>query len=115
MTSDTADVPARNRLRSAAPHTWSTSRARTIGPVLSSPKVYYGADMPGFSIPAAEHSTITSWGKDREAEAYENMMEKFKGAPLIAVVSDSYDIFNAVSVIWGESFANRCSISVARL
>ena len=23
---------------------------------------YYGADMAGFSIPAAEHSTMTSWG-----------------------------------------------------
>jgi nicotinamide phosphoribosyltransferase len=65
-------------------------------------EVHYGADMPGLSIPAAEHSTITAWGKDREAEAYENMMKKFKGAPLIAVVSDSYDIFNAVSEIWGE-------------
>lgn len=25
----------------------------------------YGAEMAGFSIPAAEHSTITSWGKVR--------------------------------------------------
>ncbi len=26
---------------------------------------YYGETMAGFSIPAAEHSTITAWGKDR--------------------------------------------------
>ena len=26
---------------------------------------YYGAEMPGFSIPAAEHSTITAWGTRR--------------------------------------------------
>ena len=25
---------------------------------------YYKAAMPGFSIPASEHSTITSWGED---------------------------------------------------
>ena len=38
---------------------------------------YYGAAMPGFSIPAAEHSTITSWGRDREVDAYANMLEAF--------------------------------------
>src|SRR6185369_70114 len=27
---------------------------------------YYGADMAGFSIPAAEHSTMTAWGRERE-------------------------------------------------
>jgi nicotinamide phosphoribosyltransferase len=36
---------------------------------------YYGADMAGFSIPAAEHSTITSWGKENEVEAYRNMVK----------------------------------------
>ena len=33
--------------------------------------------MAGFSIPAAEHSTITSWGKDREVWAYKNMLEQY--------------------------------------
>lgn len=65
---------------------------------------YYGADMAGFSIPAAEHSTMTSWGRDGEADAYRNMLEKFPTG-LVAVVSDSYDIFNAVSNIWGEQLA----------
>lgn len=64
---------------------------------------FYGADMPGFSIPAAEHSTMTSWGRDRETEAYANMVDQFGGeGKLFAVVSDSYDIFNAVTKIWGE-------------
>lgn len=62
---------------------------------------HYGANMPGFSIPAAEHSTITAWTKERETEAYENMLKKF-GSGAVAVVSDSYDIFNAVRNIWGE-------------
>lgn len=31
---------------------------------------YYGEQMAGFSIPAAEHSTITSWGEENEAGAY---------------------------------------------
>jgi nicotinamide phosphoribosyltransferase len=55
----------------------------------------------GFSIPAAEHSTITSWGRSGEAKAYRNMVEKF-GSGLFAVVSDSYDIYNAVKNVWGE-------------
>lgn len=56
-----------------------------------------------FSIPAAEHSTITSWGRDKEALAYENMIRQFsKEGSIYAVVSDSYDIFNAVENIWGK-------------
>lgn len=62
---------------------------------------YYDAKMPAFSIPAAEHSTITAWGKWEETIAYHNMLKQFpKG--LVAVVSDSYDIFNACEKIWGE-------------
>lgn len=69
---------------------------------------YYGADMAGFSIPAAEHSTITSWGRDGEVEAYENMLTQFaKPGSLVAVVSDSYDIFNAVSNIWGGTLKQK--------
>lgn len=63
---------------------------------------YYGAKMPGFSLPAAEHSTITSWGREHEVDAYRNMLRQFPTG-LVAVVSDSYDIFNACSKIWGET------------
>jgi nicotinamide phosphoribosyltransferase len=60
---------------------------------------YYGAEMAGFSIPAAEHSTITAWGRDGEIDAYRNMLTRFGGkGKLVAVVSDSYDVQNAV---WG--------------
>ncbi len=63
---------------------------------------YYAADMAGFSIPAAEHSTITSWGRDGETRAYANMLKQFAGPnKLVAVVSDSYDIWNAIDNIWG--------------
>ncbi len=54
---------------------------------------YYGAqEMPGKSIPAAEHSTITSWGRDHEVDAMRNMLEKFPDG-MVAVVSDSYNIW----------------------
>jgi nicotinamide phosphoribosyltransferase len=68
---------------------------------------YYGAEMAGFSIPASEHSTMTSWGQEREAEAYGNMIDKFGSKGLYAVVSDSYDINNAVTEIWGKQLKAR--------
>ena len=54
---------------------------------------FYNEAMAGFSIPAAEHSTITSWGRENEAEAYRNMLRQFaKPGALVAVVSDSWNI-----------------------
>ena len=60
-------------------------------------------DQTAWSIPAAEHSTITSWTRGEESLAYENMVKQFsKPGSIYAVVSDSYDIYNAVDNIWGE-------------
>ncbi len=65
-------------------------------------KRFYDADMAGFSIPAAEHSTITSWGKENESAAYANMIQQFAGPEkIVAVVSDSYDLWNAIDNLWG--------------
>ncbi len=55
----------------------------------------------GFSIPAAEHSTITSWGRENEAKAYANMLTQYPEG-LVACVSDSYDIYAACDRIWGQ-------------
>ena len=62
---------------------------------------YYNADMAGFSIPAMEHSTVTSWGRENEVESYRNMLKQ-NASPggLVACVSDSYDIFKACE-LWG--------------
>lgn len=80
-------------------------------------KKYYGDDVLCYSIPASEHSTITSWTKEHEKEAYENMFEQFgsnendffqkkkcenENEKVFAVVSDSYDIYNAVANIWPQ-------------
>jgi nicotinamide phosphoribosyltransferase len=73
---------------------------------------YYNAGIAGFSIPAAEHSTITSWGRGGEARAYENMLDQFaKPGAIVAVVSDSYDIFNAVENIWGTELRDKVKAS----
>jgi len=57
--------------------------------------------VPGVSIPAAEHSTITSWGRDGELDAFRNMLTQYPTG-LVAVVSDSYDVFNACKNFWGK-------------
>ena len=63
---------------------------------------YYNADIAGFSIPASEHSTITSWGRENELAAYENMINQFGGeGKIYACVSDSYNIYEAVK-LWGS-------------
>ncbi len=63
---------------------------------------YYNEPMAGFSIPAAEHSTITAWGQEREVDAFRNMLTHFaRPGSLVAIVSDSYNLWNAVSNLWG--------------
>jgi nicotinamide phosphoribosyltransferase len=76
---------------------------------------FYHEDMAAFSIPASEHSTIISWGKDHEADAYENMLDRFGKGAIFACVSDSYDIYNAVEHIWGEKLREKVLASNAVL
>jgi nicotinamide phosphoribosyltransferase len=69
---------------------------------------YYDCTMAAFSIPAAEHSTITMWGREREEDAYANFVQRYlvertvpEGSPKVAAcVSDSYDVYNAVENLW---------------
>ena len=77
---------------------------------------YNGGKMSAFSIPAAEHSTITSWGKDNEVDAYRNMLKQYgKKDALFACVSDSYDIYNAVENLWGGVLKDEVIASGATL
>ncbi|CAE7315548.1 NAMPT [Symbiodinium natans] len=63
---------------------------------------YYGAKKAaGGSIPASEHSTITSWGVEGEVDAMRNMLESYPEG-LVACVSDSFDIWRACRDYWGD-------------
>lgn len=85
----------------------------TVSGVLAA-RAYYGEPMAGFSIPAAEHSTITSWGRDHEVDAYRNMLRHFaKPGSLVAVVSDSYDIYHAIKEHWGKTLRDEVIASGA--
>lgn len=86
-------------------------------PAIMAARKWYNCRMAGNSIPAAEHSTITAWGRPHEREAYLNMISRFAGknhdgtGKMYATVSDSYDIFNAVENIWGGSLRSRVEIA----
>jgi nicotinamide phosphoribosyltransferase len=73
----------------------------TISGILFAQK-YYQEPMAAFSVPASEHSTITSWGREHEEDAYQNMLKQFP-VGIVSVVSDSYNIFDACRNIWGSS------------
>lgn len=53
------------------------------------------------SVPASEHSTMTTWGREHEVDAYRNMLQQYPTG-IVSVVSDSYDYENAVKEIWGK-------------
>lgn len=85
-----------------AAHLVSFQGTDTMAALLAA-RDYYGEPLAGFSIPAAEHSTIVCWGRDGEEAAYANMLEQFAGpGRMVSVVSDSYDLWNAVDRLWGE-------------
>ena len=74
----------------------------TVAALLAARK-YYGEPMAAFSIPAAEHSTITAWGRDGEEAAYRNMIRQYgKPGAIFACVSDSYDVYAAIEHLWGS-------------
>lgn len=58
--------------------------------------------IPARSIPASEHGPTTSWGEDRECDFMENLIVEFGGeGKYFAGVSDSYDLFRAITEYWG--------------
>lgn len=62
---------------------------------------FYGEEMAGYSVPAAEHSTMTSWGGEPgEIEVMKHLINEF-GTGIFSVVSDSYDIYTAVGKKFG--------------
>ena len=76
--------------------------------VVGAMQYYNATEVCGFSIPASEHSTITSWGRAEESKAYENIIDQFAGeGKVYACVSDSYNIYNAVENIWGKELRDK--------
>jgi len=64
---------------------------------------YYNSGVCGVSIPASEHSTMTSWTRTGEKDAYQNMVTQYAHAgKMFSCVIDSYDTFNAIDIWHNE-------------
>jgi nicotinamide phosphoribosyltransferase len=85
----------------AAAHLINFKGTDTVAGIRLLQKYYGSEEMEGFSVPAAEHSTITSWGRENETLAYANMLTQFPTG-MVAVVSDSYNVYEAAEKLWGE-------------
>jgi nicotinamide phosphoribosyltransferase len=85
----------------AAAHLINFKGTDTVAGIRVLQQYYRSEEMEGFSVPAAEHSTITAWGRENEAQAYRNMLTQFPNG-IVAVVSDSYNVYNASEKLWGE-------------
>ncbi|MEQ8308073.1 MAG: nicotinate phosphoribosyltransferase [Hoeflea sp.] len=73
----------------------------TVEGLIGAMRYYDAGEVVGFSVPASEHSTMTSWGEDREDMAYANMLRSFPDG-IVSIVADSYDYMNAVDNIFGD-------------
>ena len=78
----------------------------TATAVILGQEIYNTDEMLAFSIPASEHSTITSWGEENEVKAYENMLDAYPTG-IRACVSDSYNILRACEELWGTQLREK--------
>jgi nicotinamide phosphoribosyltransferase len=78
----------------------------TVSAILMAQEFYNTENPLAFSIPASEHSTITSWTEPFEVKAMENMLDSFPTG-LVACVSDSFDIIRACRDYWGTSLRDK--------
>lgn len=63
---------------------------------------FYDAEDVAYSVPAMEHSTVTSWTKKNEIGSYRNMIKIYgKPGSIVSIVSDSYDIYEACRMYAG--------------
>jgi len=61
---------------------------------------YYGTRLGGTTIPAMEHSTVTSWGRAHELDAFKNHLDHYlKPGAYVAMVMDSYDLVHAINMV----------------
>lgn len=94
-------------------HLVSFAGTDTIEGIEAVMDTYNTEDFIAGSVPASEHSTITSWGRENEKEACENMVDTFGNekspyfTPLYSCVSDAYNIFNTVDTIWGKQLKEK--------
>ncbi|XP_045113073.1 nicotinamide phosphoribosyltransferase-like [Portunus trituberculatus] len=62
---------------------------------------FYGLEgVAGYSTPSSEHSTVTSWGRNRELQSHRHMLDTYHQGDA-GCVCDSYDIWKCLEEMWG--------------
>lgn len=97
-----------------AAHLTHFSESDTLAGILYARR-YYGAEMAGHSIPASEHTTMTAWRQDQEVLSFSTLIDRLAPFGAFSVVSDSYDIHNAVAEILGKTLQPKLRASGATL
>lgn len=65
-------------------------------PAVLDAQKYYDEPMAAFSVPATEHSIMTSFGKDHELESFEYLVENMlQENGILSVVSDTWNVYEA--------------------
>jgi len=64
---------------------------------------YYGADVCAYSVPATEHSVMTSYGPEGEEKIVKQLLDRYP-AGILSVVGDSYNIFRFADEVVGTKF-----------
>jgi len=66
---------------------------------------YYGASYDGlaYSVPASEHSVMTSYGPEDEEEIVRELLHTYPEG-ILSIVADSYDVYNFTAKIIGTTF-----------
>ena len=64
-------------------------------------RYYDHKGIAGYSVPAAEHSTITAW--EHEVDAYKHILEHFDRG-IVSIVADTYNVYNACRMFGDKLF-----------
>lgn len=85
---------------SGSAHLLSSFGTDTLPAVLFLEK-YYGADsnkeIIGSSVPASEHSVMTSYGKEDEIKSFDRILDLYPDG-IVSLVSDQYDLWQVLTV-----------------
>ena len=81
-------------------HAMSSMGSDTIEGVIHTIMNFEVSSMPCYSVPAAEHSTVTIYLRDNELEAIKNMINTFGDKyKIISFVADSYDLMKNIEMV----------------
>ncbi len=91
----------------AAAHLINFNKSASVATTLFLNK-FYNEPLSLYSSPSTEHSAVTSWQEQNESKAYEHIFNDLASfSNSFSIVSDSYNLWNAIENIWGEELKQK--------